>query len=113
MTKKELIKELEKLFDEEDIEQLEEEIPKDENEKINKLLDGSSSYILCTDKGIKASVNYSEFMNILTNIVIELKNNDMPKSLIKFAVENGLREVDNLDEALDLLNEGLKWIKGE
>jgi len=113
MTKKELIKELEKLVDKEEVEQLEEGISKEEKEKINKLLDESSSYIICTDKGMKASGNYSEFMNILTRIVIELKDSEMPKCLIKFAVENGLSEVNNLDEALDLLKKGLEWLKGE
>ena len=110
-----MIKELKKELDsKEEIEQLEEEqveVNEEDRKKINKLLDEAEAFIVCTDKGLMCYGSANEYMNILTHIANELSE-EIPANLIRFAVENGLRKVSSVEEALELLKDGIDMMRG-
>lgn len=113
-----LVEELKKELDsKEEIEQLEEdteeqvEIDEEDREKINKLIDKAEAFIVCTDKGMMCYGTMREYMNILTHITDELSE-EMPEKFIRFAVENGLRKVNSVEDALELLKDGLDMMRG-
>ena len=111
---KDLVKVLEKLEKEkkekEEIEQLEEDekvvVTKEDREKINRMLDNAEAMIVCTDKGIFTYGGMLDYMNILSNIANNLKE-EMPKQSIEFAIKNGLREFDSIEDVLNFVKENI------